>query len=60
MRSLTASSLPQMPEENAIFSLPYELTQKYGIRRYGEHGISHEYLAQKTAELLENHWLTSN
>ena len=43
----------QMPEENAIFSLPYELTQKYGIRRYGEHGISHEYLAQKTAELLE-------
>ncbi|MBD5070049.1 acetate/propionate family kinase [Ligilactobacillus apodemi] len=41
-----------MPEETAIFSLPYELTTKYGIRRYGEHGISHAYIAEKTAELL--------
>lgn len=43
----------QMPEENAIFSLPYELTKKYEIRRYGEHGISHEYLVHKAAKLLE-------
>ncbi|WGN88597.1 acetate/propionate family kinase [Ligilactobacillus faecis] len=43
----------QMPEENAIFSLPYELTKEYGIRRYGEHGISHEYLVHKAAQLLE-------
>lgn len=43
----------QMPEENAIFSLPYELTKEYGIRRYGEHGISHEYLVHKAAQLLD-------
>ena len=41
-----------MPESNAIYSLPYELTQKYQIQRYGEHGISHSYLAERTAELL--------
>lgn len=43
----------QMPEENAIFSLPYELTKKYEIRRYGEHGISHEYLVHKAAQILD-------
>lgn len=42
-----------MPESNAIYSLPYELTQKYQIQRYGEHGISHSYLAERTAELLD-------
>ena len=42
-----------MPEMNAIFSLPYELTKKYGIRRYGEHGISHGYISHRCAELLE-------
>jgi len=41
-----------LPEMNAIYSLPYELTQKYNIRRYGEHGISHGYLTGRAAELL--------
>ena len=41
-----------LPEMNAIYSLPYELTQKYQIRRYGEHGISHGYLTGRAAELL--------
>lgn len=41
-----------MPEMNAIYSLPYELTQKYSIRRYGEHGISHGYLGKRAAEIL--------
>lgn len=41
-----------LPEMNAIYSLPYELTQKYHIRRYGEHGISHGYLTGRAAELL--------
>lgn len=41
-----------MPESNAIYSLPYELTKKYQIQRYGEHGISHSYLSERTAELL--------
>ncbi|MFL2029357.1 acetate/propionate family kinase [Loigolactobacillus zhaoyuanensis] len=42
----------KMPEMNAIYSIPYEYTQKYHIRRYGEHGISHEYLANRAATLL--------
>lgn len=41
-----------IPEFNAIYSLPYEYTKKYQIRRYGEHGISHTYLTKRTAELL--------
>ncbi|ETY75623.1 acetate kinase [Lactiplantibacillus fabifermentans T30PCM01] len=41
-----------LPEMNAIYSLPYELTEKYHIRRYGEHGISHGYLTGRAAELL--------
>lgn len=42
-----------LPEVNAIYSLPYELTQQLQIRRYGEHGISHGYLAQQTANVLQ-------
>lgn len=42
-----------MPEMNAIYSLPYEMSEKYGIRRYGEHGISHGYLSKRTAEILD-------
>lgn len=42
----------EMPEVNAIFSLPYELTQKYQIRRYGEHGISHAYISKQAAKML--------
>lgn len=37
---------------NAIFSLPYEDTAELGIRRYGEHGISHAYISHKAAQLL--------
>lgn len=42
-----------MPEMNAIYSLPYRYTEKYHIRRYGEHGISHEYLMNRVATLLD-------
>ncbi|KRL04011.1 acetate/propionate family kinase [Liquorilactobacillus oeni] len=42
-----------LPEMNAIFSIPYEDTVELGIRRYGEHGISHSYISQKAASLLQ-------
>ena len=35
-----------------IYPIPYELYEKYQIRRYGFHGTSHRYVAQKAAELL--------
>ena len=41
-----------MPEVNSIYSLPYELTEKYGLRKYGEHGISHTYISKRAASLL--------
>jgi acetate kinase len=36
-----------------MYPLPYEFYEHYGIRRYGAHGTSHRYLAQRTAEILD-------
>lgn len=41
-----------IPEHNFIYALPYELYEKYGIRRYGFHGISHKFIANRASELL--------
>jgi acetate kinase len=41
-----------MPDYAYTYGLPYELCQKLGIRRYGFHGTSHRYVAEKTAQLL--------
>jgi acetate kinase len=41
-----------MPESSFLYSLPYEYYKKYGIRKYGFHGISHKYVSQRAAELL--------
>ncbi|MDF2590948.1 MAG: acetate kinase [Clostridia bacterium] len=41
-----------MPKEAYIYALPYELYEKYKIRRYGFHGTSHKYVSEKTAEFL--------
>ena len=42
-----------MSEEDYVFPIPYELTEKYDIRRYGAHGTSHKYLAQEAEKYLE-------
>ncbi len=42
-----------MAEEDYLFPIPYELTEKYSIRRYGAHGTSHQYLAQECKKYLE-------
>ncbi|WP_148133881.1 acetate/propionate family kinase [Candidatus Formimonas warabiya] len=41
-----------MPEASYIYGLPYELYEKYGIRRYGFHGTSHRYVSQRVAEII--------
>ena len=41
-----------MPPESYIYALPYEYYEKYGIRRYGFHGTSHKYVAQRAAAML--------
>jgi len=42
-----------MEEHVFCYGLPYELYEKYGIRKYGFHGTSHRYVTSKAAEVLE-------
>ena len=42
-----------LPERAYLYALPYELYEQEGIRRYGFHGTSHRYVAQRAAELLQ-------
>ena len=41
-----------MPDYAYMYALPYELYEKYGIRRYGFHGTSHRYVSQRVCEYL--------
>ena len=41
-----------MPPEAYLFGLPYHYFKDYGIRRYGFHGISHNYVSERAAKLL--------
>lgn len=41
-----------MPAENYMYAVPYAWYHDYGVRRYGAHGTSHRYVAQKAAEML--------
>jgi acetate kinase len=41
-----------MPPESYIYAIPYEYYLKHGIRRYGFHGTSHKYVAERAADML--------
>jgi len=41
-----------MPESSYIYALPYEYYEKYKVRRYGFHGTSHRYIAERAADFL--------
>jgi acetate kinase len=41
-----------IPDYAYTYGIPYELSQKFEIRRYGFHGTSHNYIAQQTAIIL--------
>lgn len=41
-----------MPEYAYMYALPYELYEKYAIRRYGFHGTSHRYVSARVCEYL--------
>ena len=41
-----------MPDYAYMYALPYEMYEKYGIRRYGFHGTSHRYVSQRVCEFL--------
>ncbi len=40
-----------MPPRSYIYGLPYKYYEKYRVRRYGFHGTSHKFVAQKGCEL---------
>lgn len=41
-----------MPAHSYLYAVPYELYEKYGVRRYGFHGTSHRYVAQRVCDFL--------
>ena len=41
-----------MPPHAYLYAVPYELYEKYHVRRYGFHGTSHRYVSHRVAELM--------
>jgi len=41
-----------LPPKAYMYPIPYNLYEKYGIRRYGFHGTSHRFVSNRLAELL--------
>ena len=41
-----------MPAQAYMYAIPYEMYEKYGIRRYGFHGTSHRYVSQRVCDYL--------
>lgn len=41
-----------IPKYAYLYGLPKKVSEKYGIRKYGFHGISHAYVAEQAARLL--------
>ncbi|HOA63410.1 MAG TPA: acetate kinase [Bacilli bacterium] len=41
-----------MEPEAYMYAVPYEWYEKYGVRKYGFHGTSHQYVSMKAAELM--------
>ncbi len=40
-----------IPAVNYLYAVPYKYYEKYGVRKYGFHGTSHKFVAQKAAAL---------
>ncbi len=41
-----------LPDEAATYALPSAWRERFGLRRYGFHGLSHSYAARRASELL--------
>lgn len=41
-----------IPEERYLYAIPYEYYEKHSIRKYGFHGMSHQYVSGRIAEIL--------
>ena len=47
------SFFQSLPPSAYMYPLPYELCEKHQIRKYGAHGTSHRYIAQRCAAVME-------
>ena len=41
-----------LPKERYLYPIPYKYYEKYGIRKYGFHGISHIYVSNRLSEIM--------
>jgi acetate kinase len=41
-----------IPDYAAVYGLPWALAEKYGLRKYGFHGASHRFIAQRVGEFI--------
>ena len=41
-----------LPARSYVYAIPYEYYERHGIRRFGFHGMSHQYVSGRAAELL--------
>ncbi|AEO07987.1 acetate kinase [Buchnera aphidicola] len=49
-----------MPETSFLYAIPYKFYKKHGIRRYGAHGISHNYIAHEMGIILNKKFNSLN
>ena len=42
-----------IPKYAYLYALPYDIYEKYGVRKYGFHGTSHKYVAERAAVMLK-------
>ncbi|MCQ2316689.1 MAG: acetate kinase [Bacteroidales bacterium] len=45
-----------MPPEAYLYAVPFEYYEKYRVRRYGFHGTSHKFVAEKAAAFVGMDW----
>jgi acetate kinase len=43
-----------IPPAQRLYAVPREWAERYGIQRWGFHGASHRYIAERTTQLLSN------
>lgn len=48
-----SSYFQTLPPKAYMYPIPYEYYEKYSIRKYGAHGTSHRYIAERAAAYLE-------
>lgn len=42
-----------LPKERYIYPIPYKYYEEYGVRKYGFHGTSHNYVSHRIAEIIK-------